>query len=76
MLKIENSVPIPKATQDGARGGRIYPFNNMEVGDSVLIENAGHDHKAVTAAKAYFRRNGKKMTAKVEDGGVRIWRIA
>jgi hypothetical protein len=71
MLKIENSIPIPELT--GTR--QVYPFKDMKVGDSVLIENASHDHKAVSAAKMYFWRTDKKMTAKVVDGGVRIWRI-
>ena len=72
MFEIDHSIPVPAS----AGTKRIYPFSQMEIGDSVFIPNATHDSKAVAAAKMYFRRSGKKMTAKSGDGGVRIWRVA
>jgi len=72
MLKIENLIPIPEMLGTN----QIYPFKDMKVGDSIFIENANHNHKAVSAAKMHFWRTDKKMTAKTIDGGVRIWRIA
>jgi hypothetical protein len=72
MLKIENSIPIPPM----AGTKQIYPFKDMEVGDSVFIPEANHDSKIVSAAKMHFWRTGKKWTAKIVDGGIRIWRVS
>ena len=70
-MKIEKDIPSPPS----AHGNRKYDFPDMEIGDSIFLEGCGHDSKSVVAAKMYFRRNDKKMTARLIDGGIRIWRI-
>ncbi len=71
-MKIEKGVSPPET-----RGGnRKYVFPDMEIGDSVFLDGCGHDSNAVVAAKMYFRRTEKKMTARLVDGGIRIWRVS
>ena len=37
MFKIENEVPVPAISGRG-RGGNVYPFNQLEVGQSFFVE--------------------------------------
>ena len=55
------------------RGGKLkYPWDQMEVGDSILItENI---HAARCAAVNYGRYHGKKFSTRKTGGGLRIWR--
>jgi hypothetical protein len=73
MTKIESGIPIPKKHIDTVRN---YPFREMQVGDSVFFDGQDHNGKARLAAIKYFHRNGKGMTASIENGGIRIWRTA
>lgn len=69
MIKIDKKVALPKASQRG-----VYPFTDMDVGDSftVPLKNA---KSARTAAYAYARRYGVKFTTRTSDGKtLRIWR--
>lgn len=71
-MEIEKNVPL----RDRLRGGpRKYPFDRMEVGDSVVIctENA---ISAKVCANQYGKRAGKQFATRVEGEGIRVWRIA
>jgi hypothetical protein len=70
-MQIENGIPIPEGT-----GRNRWPFNAMEVGQSVFAEGAKDGVRAATAAKVYGLRTGKKFTCRKMDNGHRIWRIA
>lgn len=52
-----------------------WPFGGMDVGDTFLVP-LGHEgvSKAVGAAHAYGKSNGKKFTCRSQADGVRIWR--
>ena len=69
---IEKNIPIPKIVK--------YPFNQMQVGDSVFIKNGKPQGKEAIAARVlanYRRGQGfacKFHIARVE-GGIRIWRV-
>jgi hypothetical protein len=68
---VEKNVDIP------TNANKSYPFNKMEVGDSIFI--AGEKTcrgKCYIAAKAYGKYHGIKFTGRSVDGGVRIWRTA
>ena len=72
MYKVTYSVQIP-----AAKRGRppVYPFAEMSVGGSVLIE----DKKPATirdAVAATARRTGCKFTTRQEGSGLRVWRVA
>lgn len=66
--KIEKDVPIPP--KNAGRGSK-YPFPEMEVGDSILVELKQSSAATLTRAIPDM----KFATRKVE-GGTRIWRIA
>lgn len=67
-MKIEKNIPIPESIQSGQRK---YPFDEMEVGDSLYSDN-----KAMRqAAYAYGRRKGIKLITRKEGTGYRAWRI-
>ena len=68
--EISRAVPIPKARV-------LYPFPQMEVGDSFLVEGP-HDKVAGSrlrsAASDYGRRHGKAFSVRVEGDDLRVWR--
>jgi len=76
MFKIEKGIPLPEAP---TRGGRrsIYPFGDLEIGDSFFVPNKTKMASTITAA-------GRKLNVKLvyrvqeENGkpGTRIWRVA
>ena len=67
LVNIDKTIPVPE--------DKSQIFREMEVGDSVLIPNEGHDGKTYQRAKKYFQRNGKKMKARKEGVNIRIWRV-
>lgn len=71
-MDIDKNVPIPLPG-----GRRKYPWAEMEVGDSVLLEGFHstaecYPYRAALNYAAYW---GLKFTARAVEGGVRIWRI-
>lgn len=68
-MKIDKDIPIPEST------AKSYPFKDMEVGDSIMIENAVMGGKEYSQARMHGHRNDKKFTARVVEGGIRIWRV-
>lgn len=71
-IAIDKGVPMP-AKSTGRPS--IYPFKNMEVGDSFYV--AGRSPRlmggAITGAK---KSNGFDFVSRAEGEGTRIWRIA
>jgi hypothetical protein len=73
VIKIEKNIPIPAP---GTRGG-VYPFGQMEVGDSFLAGLSSQDKlKAASASHWFGKRNSKKFSVLKTDGGFRVWRVA
>ncbi len=69
--KIEKDIKIPGSV--GPSGApAIYPFKDMEVGDSFLASKG-----AITAAAGYASRHNVKFSSRKSDvpGQFRIWRI-
>lgn len=66
---IEKGIPIPK-------GGRpeVYPWAQMEIGDSLFFRNRFHWDVNVMRWRAE-KRHGFKFTVRKVPGGVRVWRI-
>lgn len=71
MLHVESTVPLPDD-----RPRLKYPFDDMQVGDSFLITEAGMVKNARSAAWMYSRRHGMKFSCRKVDGGWRVWRTA
>ena len=72
-IKVERGIPIPRKIS-GARG--IYPWREMEVGDSFLIEGLTAKYRSRIAAAQSTRDNRKYATRKVGENAYRVWRIA
>lgn len=51
-----------------------YPYQYMEVGDSFLVPE-GNLSKVCNASYREWKKTGRKYTARVVDGGVRVWRV-
>ncbi len=79
-FKIEKDVPIPSLRRGPKAGTRKYPFAQMEIGDSLLIPGNGDQRQAVSIYNyiGVYRKRGElkaKFTARMVDGGIRVWRI-
>lgn len=71
-FEIEKDIPIPLF---GAK--RIYPFAEMEVGDSFVVAvNFLRDKGPIRAAAyEYAKYTGRKFKTRSQpDGSIRIWR--
>jgi len=71
MFNIEKSVPMEKKAE------RIsWPWKDMDIGDSVLIENQNLISKAQVSCHVYARQTGKKFSTQTTEVGLRVWRVA
>lgn len=72
MIVIEKGVPLPQKQQHKKRKS-IYPFDEMEVGDSFLIQE--NDKKVRASACVYAKRTGKKFSIRKTGTAHRCWRL-
>lgn len=73
MYDIENNVPIPRLKQPAAK----YPFRDLQVGQSFFVPDVAAREKSMRAQVYTAAKHlGVKFTTRVENGGVRVWRIA
>lgn len=68
MIKIDKSIPPPVAKTTK------YPWAEMEVGDSFLIE-AARSSATSLAGSASARYAPKRFVSRKEGSGRRIWRV-
>lgn len=78
MFTIEKNVPIPSGA--GKRGrAPIYPFRQMEVGDSFFVESEVDSKVQSTLTNAAFSISKSdasfRFSVRRVDGGYRVWRI-
>ena len=77
MYEIEKEIELPSVISLR----RLYPFKEMEVGDSFFVPLNGRDSRmvsvAIMGAGRATRMKGEKFTTRVnkEKDGVRCWRI-
>jgi hypothetical protein len=83
-FKIEKGVELVELPYEFGKGRpRIYPFAEMEVGDSIKVECPPHKIKyvrnrmivAANCHSKYHNLNRKYSSRKVK-GGCRLWRVA
>jgi hypothetical protein len=73
MREIDKDVPMPVWGRRGSQ--RIYPWVEMEIGDSFILPY-WNSNSAHAAARQASIRYGKKFRAhKNGDGRFRIWRV-
>ena len=70
-MKIAKNIPIP----EGGKGRPlVYPFGNMEIGDSVYVD--GRKKASIQAAcRGYGKRHNMRFTTRAEKSGLRVWRV-
>lgn len=74
---IEKNIPMPILYNGRAGRGSIYPFMEMEVGDSIFFEGQRNGGPAYQSAKQAQRRAGdRKFVSRKEGNGLRIWRVS
>ncbi len=71
MFKIEKDIPVAPIERDTS----LYPWRNMEVGDSIIIERPEHQFTARSAASAYGKKHKMKFVSRKLPEGMRIWRV-
>lgn len=74
MYKIVSNKEIPKRTGRGRPP--IYPFRNMQVGDSIFVPTDDVAMVRNAAASYKTRHPGWNYTTRASAGGVDIWRTA
>jgi len=70
-MKIEKGVKVPNR-HDGPGRIPIYPFAQMESGDSFYVD-ADKYPSASASAYCYARRHNLKVVIRKEGSGGRIW---
>ena len=68
-FKIEKNIPMPTNRGPVSR----YPLKDMEIGDSFFV--AGRDHAARNIRGVLQRHRPKRFSVRMQDGGIRVWRI-
>ena len=65
-MKVEKNIAIPE----------VFPFSQMQPGDSFLIPANVKRTTASVAAKRYGKKhNVKFVSRKMDNGAIRIWRV-
>jgi len=75
MIKIDSNIPLPDMSAAGRP--RIYPFEDMKVGDSFFIPKADRKTALVRSASSRWTAThpGWKLLVRQEEGGCRCWRV-
>jgi hypothetical protein len=74
---IDSGIPMPGPSANRRRI-RKYPFADMKVGDSFLLDNRVHRNSALSAAYKWREAGngvGWKFATRQVSGGFRLWRI-
>lgn len=75
VLELVSDVAVPPDQK--RRDPSIWPHAGMEIGQSFWIATEDRVYGTVLNANArYAKRLGWRFTARKENGGVRVWRIA
>ena len=72
MYKVQQNIPIPTTN----RGGAVYPFKHMKIGDSFLAPK--EKRPSISSCIAYYKskNRGTNFTIRlVSSNEIRIWRI-
>lgn len=75
-MKIDKHIPIPSLTPSGRI--TLFPFMEMEVGDSVVLSNVEMRKNFLNCAKQTFKGTRRFVSKTiVEDGKqvIRAWRV-
>lgn len=71
MFKIENSIPVPTISGRG-RGGNVYPFDELEVGQSFFVPNSEDKPNAAKSLASTVSSATARYAVPSEDGATKI----
>ena len=70
MFKIEDSIPVPTISGRG-RGGNVYPFNQLEVGQSFFVANSESKPNAAKSLASTVSSATARYAVPAEDGSTK-----
>ena len=70
MFKIENEVPVPAISGRG-RGGNVYPFGQLAVGQSFFVPNSESKPNAAKSLASTVSSATARYAVPAEDGGTK-----
>ena len=70
MFKIEDSIPVPTISGRG-RGGNVYPFDQLEVGQSFFVPNSEDKPNAVKSLASTVSSATARYAVASEDGATK-----
>lgn len=70
MFKIEESIPVPAISGRG-RGGNVYPFNQLEVGQSFFVPNSESKPNAAKSLASTVSSATARYAVPAEDGSTK-----
>ena len=70
MFKIENEVPVPAISGRG-RGGNVYPFNQLGVGQSFFLPNSESKPNAAKSLASTVSSATARYAVPAEDGSTK-----
>jgi hypothetical protein len=71
MFKIEDSIPVPTISGRG-RGGNVYPFDQLEVGQSFFVANSEDKPNAAKSLASTVSSATARYAVPAEDGSTKI----
>ena len=79
-VEIRKDIPVPTVGRRGAR--RIYPLDELDIGDSLSLSDTKTFERARRAAAMYGKKHGLVFTSRkgivdgeaTESGGT-VWRV-
>lgn len=73
-VKIEKGIPIPETRGRGCRS--IYPWDELSVGDSFLLNKGSRQNSHSVTSYQSGKRSPKKFIYRKTADGYRVWRTA
>ena len=70
MFQIENDVPVPAISGRG-RGGNVYPFDRLEVGQSFFVPNSESKPNAAKSLASTVSGANARYAVPAEDGSTK-----
>ena len=70
MFKIENDIPMPSGSARG-RGGNLYPFDDLEVGQSFFVANSEDKPNAAKSLASTVSSATARYAVPSEDGATK-----
>lgn len=74
MYKIQKNIPIP--TKDARGRKKLYPFDDMEVGDSFAVPLIKKRSISCAVSQEHKKHQGeRRFSVRVLKNEIRIWRV-